>query len=46
MKRFLAFCFLTFALLLLITSCTPNVNSSSDGNIIVASKDFTEQDIR
>lgn len=45
MKRFLASCFLTFALLLVITSCTPNVNSSSDGNIIVASKDFTEQDI-
>ncbi|MBE9033933.1 glycine betaine ABC transporter substrate-binding protein [aff. Roholtiella sp. LEGE 12411] len=45
MKRFLAFCFLTFALLLLITSCKPNVNSSSGGNIIVASKDFTEQDI-
>ncbi|MBD2521775.1 glycine betaine ABC transporter substrate-binding protein [Nostoc sp. FACHB-133] len=45
MKRFLASCFLTFSLLLLIASCTPNVNSSSNGNIIVASKDFTEQDI-
>jgi len=45
MKRFWVFCFLTFTLLLLITSCKPNLNSSSGGNIIVASKDFTEQDI-
>ncbi len=45
MKRFLALCFLTFALLLVITSCTPNSNSNNSGNIIVASKDFTEQDI-
>ncbi|WP_193198225.1 glycine betaine ABC transporter substrate-binding protein [Nostoc sp. MG11] len=46
MKRFLAFCFLSFALLLLIASCKPNLSSSSSGgNIIVASKDFTEQDI-
>ncbi|MEH2063667.1 MAG: glycine betaine ABC transporter substrate-binding protein [Nostoc sp.] len=45
MKIFLTLCFLTFALLLVTTSCTPNLNSSSGGNIIVASKDFTEQDI-
>ncbi|AVH62202.1 glycine betaine ABC transporter substrate-binding protein [Nostoc sp. 'Peltigera membranacea cyanobiont' N6] len=45
MKRFFALCFLTCVLLLAIASCTPNTNSSSDGNIIVASKDFTEQDI-
>ncbi len=45
MKRFLAFCCLSFALLLLITGCTSNLSSSSGGNIIVASKDFTEQDI-
>ncbi|MBG1242096.1 glycine betaine ABC transporter substrate-binding protein [Nostoc sp. NZL] len=46
MKRFLTLFFLSFAVLLLITGCTPNLNSSSnDGNIIVASKDFTEQDI-
>ncbi len=45
MKRFLALCFFTFALLLVITSCTPNSNSNNGGNIIVASKDFTEQDI-
>ncbi|MEH1769688.1 glycine betaine ABC transporter substrate-binding protein [Nostoc sp.] len=45
MKRFFRLCCLTFTLLLLITSCTPNVNSNNGGNIIVASKDFTEQDI-
>jgi osmoprotectant transport system substrate-binding protein len=45
MKRFWVFCFLTFTLLLLITSCKPNLSSSSGGNIIIASKDFTEQDI-
>ncbi|MBN3952087.1 MAG: ABC transporter substrate-binding protein [Nostoc sp. NMS7] len=45
MKIFLTLCFLTFNLLLVITSCTPNLNSSSTANIIVASKDFTEQDI-
>ncbi|MEH2175398.1 glycine betaine ABC transporter substrate-binding protein [Nostoc sp.] len=45
MKRFFTLCFLSFALLLAITACTPNLNSSSDGNIVVASKDFTEQDI-
>nr|WP_322709648.1 glycine betaine ABC transporter substrate-binding protein [Nostoc sp. ChiSLP03a]MDZ8210805.1 glycine betaine ABC transporter substrate-binding protein [Nostoc sp. ChiSLP03a] len=45
MKRFFTLCFLSFALLLVITACTPNLNSSSSGNIVVASKDFTEQDI-
>ena len=45
MKRFLALCFLSFAVLLFIAGCTPNSNNSSGGNIIVASKDFTEQDI-
>ena len=45
MKRFLALCFLTFALLLVITGCTGNINSNNDANIVVASKDFTEQDI-
>ncbi|MBN3960379.1 glycine betaine ABC transporter substrate-binding protein [Nostoc sp. NMS8] len=45
MKRFFTLCCLTFTLLLLITSCTPNLNSNNGGNIIVASKDFTEQDI-
>ncbi|MGV0106679.1 ABC transporter substrate-binding protein [Nostoc sp. DSM 114160] len=45
MKRFFTLCFLSFALLLAIAACTPNLNSSSSGNIVVASKDFTEQDI-
>ncbi|HYX17705.1 MAG TPA: glycine betaine ABC transporter substrate-binding protein [Nostoc sp.] len=45
MKKNIALCFLIFALLLVITSCTPNSNNSSSGNIIIASKDFTEQDI-
>ncbi|MEH2228082.1 MAG: glycine betaine ABC transporter substrate-binding protein [Nostoc sp.] len=45
MKRFFTLCFLSFALLLIIVGCTPNLNSNNGGNIIVASKDFTEQDI-
>ncbi|HYW20252.1 MAG TPA: glycine betaine ABC transporter substrate-binding protein [Nodularia sp. (in: cyanobacteria)] len=45
MKKIIALCFLTCALLLGVTSCTLNSNNSSSGNIIVASKDFTEQDI-
>ncbi|MEH1810191.1 glycine betaine ABC transporter substrate-binding protein [Nostoc sp.] len=45
MKRFLALCFLTFVLLLVIAGCTGNINSNNDANIVVASKDFTEQDI-
>jgi osmoprotectant transport system substrate-binding protein len=45
MKRFFTLCFLTLTVLFLIAGCTPNLNSSSGGDIIVASKDFTEQDI-
>ncbi|MHC5768020.1 MAG: glycine betaine ABC transporter substrate-binding protein [Nostoc sp.] len=45
MKRFLALCFLTFVLLLVMAGCTGNINSNNDANIVVASKDFTEQDI-
>ncbi|MEH2079833.1 MAG: glycine betaine ABC transporter substrate-binding protein [Nostoc sp.] len=45
MKRFFTLCFLSFALLLVITGCTSNLNSSSGANIVIASKDFTEQDI-
>ncbi|MEH2366984.1 glycine betaine ABC transporter substrate-binding protein [Nostoc sp.] len=45
MKRFFTLCFLSFALLLIIVGCTPNLNSNNGANIIVASKDFTEQDI-
>jgi osmoprotectant transport system substrate-binding protein len=46
MKRLLTLLFLSFAVFLLTTGCTQNLNSSSnDANITVASKDFTEQDI-
>ena len=45
MKRFFAFCFLTFALVLLIASCKPTSNGGGGGDIVVASKGFTEQDI-
>lgn len=44
MKRFLVICLLTFSLILAIASCNSPV-SSSRGDIVVASKDFTEQDI-
>lgn len=43
MKRFFAFFFLTFILILGTASCNPNTNSGVD--IVVASKGFTEQDI-
>ncbi|MDZ7959385.1 MAG: glycine betaine ABC transporter substrate-binding protein [Aulosira sp. DedQUE10] len=45
MKKFVALCLLTVALVVAIASCSPNTNTSSSGDIIVASKDFTEQDI-
>ena len=45
MKKFVFFCLLTFALVIAIASCSPNATTSSGGDIIVASKDFTEQDI-
>ncbi|MBD2166796.1 ABC transporter substrate-binding protein [Calothrix membranacea FACHB-236] len=45
MKKFVALCLLTIALVVAIASCSPNTNTSSGGDIIVASKDFTEQDI-
>ncbi|WP_250125189.1 glycine betaine ABC transporter substrate-binding protein [Chroococcidiopsis sp. CCMEE 29] len=44
MKRFFVLCLLTFSLILAIASCNPNI-SSGGGDIVVASKDFTEQDI-
>ncbi|MEA5565818.1 glycine betaine ABC transporter substrate-binding protein [Anabaena sp. UHCC 0399] len=44
MKRFLIVLLLSFALVMAIASCNTNPISSS-GDIIVASKDFTEQDI-
>jgi osmoprotectant transport system substrate-binding protein len=45
MKRLLFFCLLALTLVIAIASCSPNTNNSSSGDIIVASKDFTEQDI-
>ena len=45
MKKFFAFCFLTFVLVLGIASCNPNSSSRGGGDIVVASKGFTEQDI-
>ncbi|MEA5507826.1 glycine betaine ABC transporter substrate-binding protein [Halotia wernerae UHCC 0503] len=45
MKRFLVLCLLAFTLVVAIASCNFNSNSSSVGDIVVASKDFTEQDI-
>jgi osmoprotectant transport system substrate-binding protein len=44
MKKFLLFFILTVALVVAIAACNPNANNST-GDIIVASKDFTEQDI-
>ena len=44
MKRFFILCLLTFSLILAIASCNSNV-ASGGGDIVVASKDFTEQDI-
>ncbi|MBR8833545.1 MAG: ABC transporter substrate-binding protein [Stigonema ocellatum SAG 48.90 = DSM 106950] len=43
-KRFLIFSFLTFALVLGIASCNPASNGGG-GDVVVASKGFTEQDI-
>ena len=44
MKRFFILCLLTFSLIVAIASCNSNV-ASGGGDIVVASKDFTEQDI-
>ncbi|QIR35735.1 ABC transporter substrate-binding protein [Tolypothrix sp. PCC 7910] len=45
MKKFITLCLLTVALVIAIASCSPHTNTTSGGDIIVASKDFTEQDI-
>lgn len=45
MKRLLFLCLLTFTLIIAIASCIPNTSTSNSGDIIIASKDFTEQDI-
>ncbi|MBD2252763.1 glycine betaine ABC transporter substrate-binding protein [Nostoc parmelioides] len=44
MKKFLIFFLLSLAFVLAIASCSPSTNTNI-GDIIVASKDFTEQDI-
>lgn len=44
MKKFVVLCLLAFIFILVTASCNPNFNNSS-GDIVVASKDFTEQDI-
>jgi len=45
MKKFLGLCLLTFVLIIAIASCNPNSNSTGGADIVIASKDFTEQDI-
>jgi len=44
MKKFLLLCLVTFSLVLAIASCNPNT-SLGRGEIVVASKNFTEQNI-
>ncbi|MCV3216989.1 ABC transporter substrate-binding protein [Plectonema radiosum NIES-515] len=44
-QRFFVFCFLTFVLVITLTSCQFNSNNQSGVDIVVASKGFTEQDI-
>lgn len=44
-KNFLFICALTCCLILTLASCNLNQNSSGAKDIIIASKDFTEQDI-
>ncbi|KJH72265.1 glycine betaine ABC transporter substrate-binding protein [Aliterella atlantica] len=45
MKKFFVLCLLAFSLLLAIASCNPRISNNGSGDIVVASKDFTEQDI-
>ncbi len=45
MKKLFVLCVLTFGIILAIASCNLNSNSTSGGDIVIASKDFTEQDI-
>ncbi|MDJ0796343.1 MAG: glycine betaine ABC transporter substrate-binding protein [Calothrix sp. MO_167.B12] len=45
MKKILAFSLACLALIIGVTSCNSNSTSISGGDIIVASKNFTEQDI-
>ncbi len=45
MKRFFALCILSLTLVIAIASCNPNGSSSGGGDIVVGSKNFTEQDV-
>ncbi|MBE9199261.1 MULTISPECIES: glycine betaine ABC transporter substrate-binding protein [unclassified Nodularia (in: cyanobacteria)] len=45
MKRFWILCILTCVMAVAIASCNFNPTTSSAGDIVIASKDFTEQDI-
>ncbi|ARV58731.1 ABC transporter substrate-binding protein [Nostocales cyanobacterium HT-58-2] len=45
MKRFFAFFLITFVLMLGIASCDSSTSGGGSGDIVVASKGFTEQDI-
>ncbi|GAX36390.1 glycine betaine ABC transporter substrate-binding protein [Nodularia sp. NIES-3585] len=45
MKRLLSLCLLSFVLAIALASCNFNANTLGAGDIVVASKDFTEQDI-
>lgn len=45
MKKFILLCFITFSLVLAIASCNPSNTNNGGGQIVVASKNFTEQNI-
>jgi osmoprotectant transport system substrate-binding protein len=45
MKRFLALLLFTVALMVTIVSCQPNTSNSGGGDIVIGSKNFTEQDV-
>jgi osmoprotectant transport system substrate-binding protein len=45
MKKFLILCLVTLNLVLAIASCNPNTSDGGGGEIVVASKNFTEQNI-
>lgn len=45
MKRFFALVLITVALVVAIAGCQPNSGHTSRGDIVIASKSFTEQDV-
>ena len=45
MKKLLGLCLLSFVLAIAIASCNFNTTTGDAGDIVIASKDFTEQDI-